>query len=116
MSHIVKHVGLGNCYEATPPLMCSECRASLGYPFDLERLDREMDADGIGWAPSRARGLGLHPPVTVFVRNDDWSLGAGHPAAEELAEESYHKTWALFARESEGWRLRPFSEYDGWKP
>lgn len=82
--------------------------------FDLKTLRRELDADGIGWLPSRARAAGLLPPVVVFVRNDGWSLGAGHPAAEELAEEMWRGHWTHFARESGGWELRPMSEYDGW--
>jgi hypothetical protein len=28
-----EHVGLGNCYQATPDKMCPECRASLGYEY-----------------------------------------------------------------------------------
>lgn len=85
--------------------------ARVGHPFDLATLNREIDIDGIGWAPARARGVGMLEPVVVFIRDDGWSLGAGHAVAERQAVDAYRSTWALFARAAEGWRLRPFSEY-----
>jgi hypothetical protein len=50
--------------------------------------------------------------VVVFVRGDGWSLGASE-RIEGSAFDTWAGLWTLFARESEGWRLRPISEYRG---
>jgi len=104
------HVGPGHCSVATPDKMCSACRASLGYPFDLAALHREVDGDGIGWDHHSARAKGLPPPVVVFVRGDGWSLGASEHL-EAIAHGTWAGSWQFFARAEDGWQLRPMSEY-----
>jgi len=83
-----------------------------GDEFDIATLRRELDGDGLGHPPSMARRQGLHAPVVVFVRGDGWSLGASE-RIEGSAFDTWAGLWTLFARESEGWRLRPISEYRG---
>ena len=102
-----------DCLNLDPDSMCEACRATLGYPFDLAQLRREIDADGIGWTPARAREAGMPPPLVVFIRDDGWSLGASGPATVRQALDAWRGSWRLFALASEGWRVRPFSEYGG---
>lgn len=78
--------------------------------FALSRLDREMDKDGIGWSPARARERAMPRPVIVFQREDGWTLGAGTADAERLAYESWRGHWTLFAV-GPSWAWRPISEY-----
>lgn len=80
--------------------------------FDPASIVREMDKDGIGWHPRRARERHMAAPVIAFVRHDGWSLGAS-AGCEAIAFDSWRGTWAHFARQSEGWRLRPIEEYKG---
>ena len=81
-----------------------------GERFDLATLDREIDAEGIGYSPSLARRRAMPPPVVVFLRRrDGWSLGATR-RRETIARLTYCHDWALFARAPD-WILRSMDEY-----
>lgn len=79
--------------------------------FDLNGLVREIDADGIGWNPRRARQRNLAPPEIVFVRDDGWSVGAFGRLAEREAWQAWGERYVSFARAADGWTLRPIEEY-----
>ncbi len=79
--------------------------------FNPARINRELDERGVGHRPVEARRLGLPRPVVVFVRNDDWCLGAGTPDSEREAFEMWAGYWTHYARQSEGWELKRIALY-----
>jgi hypothetical protein len=68
-----------------------------------------VDADGLGVPSSRALSdYGITPDI-IFLRNDNWSLGAPD-RYEYVAYSMWQREWTHFARKEDiDWR--PIAEY-----